>query len=81
MKLGFIIAFVLCQLPLPTGGADEILQKGDLSVNILFWLVGILLTVIVYLYFRIEKLTKEIADLKDNQIKNLEQKLMRYENK
>lgn len=65
---------IFCQVTLPSGGAVEVLRKEDFAVDMLCWLSGILSGVIVYLYMENKK-------LKDNTIKDLKEKLMRYENK
>lgn len=74
-------AIIFCQVAMPTGGAVDVLRKESFSVDLLTWIVGILIAVIIYQEAQKKKKDKEIADLKDNQIKKLEDKLMRHESK
>ncbi len=77
---------IFCQVALPTGGAIDVLRKQDFSVDLLSYLVGILAAVIVWQETqkkkkdgKIEALNKEMLDLTNNQLKDLQLKLMRYE--
>lgn len=81
-------ATMLTQVQLPTNGALDDLRKENFAVDILSWVIAILAGVIIWQETqkrnkdkKVDEIRKEMSDLKDNQLKELQQKIMRYESK